>query len=73
MPLCRASVSKSSGLLDVLGFPVGLFCPFSFWVPLLKPNSRENGTLIFLRGYWETHCCYNSSIRATLTVVGLRV
>ena len=23
------------------------FYPFSFWVPLLKPNSRKKGTLIF--------------------------
>ena len=22
------------------------FCPFSFWVPLLKPKSRKKGTLI---------------------------
>ena len=29
-----------------LGAPVVPFYPFSFWVPLLKPNSREKGTLI---------------------------
>ena len=26
--------------------PVLPFYPFSFWVPLLKPNSRKKGTLI---------------------------
>ena len=30
-----------------LGSPVVPFCLFSFWVPLLKPNSRKKGTLIF--------------------------
>ena len=29
-----------------LGAPVVPFYPFSFWVPLLKPNSRTKGTLI---------------------------
>ena len=29
-----------------LGSPVVPFCPFSFWVCLLKPNSRKKGTLI---------------------------
>ena len=29
-----------------LGAPVVPFYPFSFWVPLLKPNSRKKGTLI---------------------------
>ena len=29
-----------------LGAPVIPFYPFSFWVPLLKPNSRKKGTLI---------------------------
>ena len=29
-----------------LGSPVEPFYPFSFWVPLLKPNSRKKGTLI---------------------------
>ena len=29
-----------------LGSPVVPFYPFSFWVPLLKPNSRKKGTLI---------------------------
>ena len=28
------------------GSPVVPFYPFSFWVPLLKPNSRKKGTLI---------------------------
>ena len=32
---------------DYLGPPVVPFCPFSFWAPLLKPNSRKKGTLIF--------------------------
>ena len=27
------------------GAPVVPFYPFSFWVPLLKPNSRKKGTL----------------------------
>ena len=27
-------------------FPSVPFYPFSFWVPLLKPNSRKKGTLI---------------------------
>ena len=31
---------------DFLGAPVVPFYPFSFWVPLLKPNSRKKGTLI---------------------------
>ena len=35
-----------SSTQDGLGAPVVPFCPFSFWVPLLKPNSREKGTLI---------------------------
>ena len=29
-----------------LGSRVVPFCPFSFLVPLLKPNSRKKGTLI---------------------------
>ena len=29
-----------------LGSPVVPFYPFSFWVPLLKPNSRKKGALI---------------------------
>ena len=29
----------------ILGSPVVPFYPFSFWVPLLKPNSRKKGTL----------------------------
>ena len=29
-----------------LGAPVVPFYPFSFWVPLLKRNSRKKGTLI---------------------------
>ena len=29
-----------------LGSPVVPFYPFSFWAPLLKPNSRNKGTLI---------------------------
>ena len=28
------------------GSPVVPFYPFSFWVPLLKPNSSKKGTLI---------------------------
>ena len=32
--------------LVFLGSPVVPFYPFSFWVPLLKPNSRKKGTLI---------------------------
>ena len=34
------------GLAGKLGSPVGPFCPFSFWVPFLKPNSSKKGTLI---------------------------
>ena len=36
------------GILEVfvLGAPVVPFYPFSFWVPLLKPNSRKKGSLI---------------------------
>ena len=34
------------GVLEGLGAPVVPFYPFSFWVPLLKPNSRKKGTLI---------------------------
>ena len=30
----------------ILGAPVVPFYPFSFWGPLLKPNSRKKGTLI---------------------------
>ena len=45
----------------VLGCRVGPFCPFSFWVPLIKPNSRKRGTLISKRppgnqayeGFWS--------------------
>ena len=39
----------SHSLLQVhpeLGSPVVPFYPFSFWVPLLKPNSRKKDTLI---------------------------
>ena len=32
--------------LRKLGSPVVPFYPFSFWVPLLKPNSRKKGTRI---------------------------
>ena len=35
----------TSGLL-LLGSPVVPFYPVSFWVPLLKPNSRKKGALI---------------------------
>ena len=38
-PLCILKIST-------LGSPVVPFYPFSFWVPLLKPNSRKKGTLI---------------------------
>ena len=31
--------------LPNLGSPVVPFGPFSFWAPLLKPNSRKKGTL----------------------------
>ena len=33
-------------VFQMLGSPVVPFYPFSFWVPLLKPNSRKKGTLI---------------------------
>ena len=37
-------------VLGAPGFPYGApvvpFYPFSFWLPLLKPNSRKKGTLI---------------------------
>ena len=36
----------SNSRLLLLGSPVVPFYPFSFWVPLLKPNSRNKGTLI---------------------------
>ena len=45
--------------LKRLGSPVVPFYPFSFWVPLLKPNSRKKGTLIIkgllgnLGGLWK--------------------
>ena len=29
----------------LLGAPVVPFYPFSFWVPLLKPDSRKKGSL----------------------------
>ena len=32
-----------------VGSPVVPFCPFSFWVPLFTPSSRNKGTLI-IRG-----------------------
>ena len=50
--LIPATISKAlfffflGGGGGYLGFPVLSFCPFSFWVPLLKPNSREKGTPI---------------------------
>ena len=34
------------GFIKFLGSPVVPFYPFSFWVPLLKPNSRKKGTRI---------------------------
>ena len=38
---------RLSGLFEVLlGSPVVPFCPFSFWVPLLKPKKGKKGTLI---------------------------
>ena len=37
--------SSPPGLLS-LGSPVVPFYPFSFWAPLLKPNSRKKATLI---------------------------
>ena len=30
-----------------LGAPVVPFYPFSFWVPLVNPNSRKKGTLYY--------------------------
>ena len=36
----------STYICALLGSPVVPFYPFSFWVPLLKPNSRKKGTLI---------------------------
>ena len=43
-----------------LGAPVVPFYPFSFWVPLLKPNSRKKGTLIIkgLLGNLVLHALY---------------
>ena len=41
---CLSSEGSSFGL--PLGAPVVPFYPFSFWLPLLKPNSRRKGTLI---------------------------
>ena len=32
--------------IGILGSPVVSFCPFSLWVPLLKPNSRSKGILL---------------------------
>ena len=41
------SVTLSPRPLGIcLGAPAVPFYPFSFWVPLLKPNSRKKGTLI---------------------------
>ena len=37
---------KALGKSEFLGSPVVPFYPFSFWVPLLKPNSRKKGALI---------------------------
>ena len=46
----RGSTASGLGLSFVLvlrlGSPAVPFYPFSFWVPLLKPNSRKKGTLI---------------------------
>ena len=47
--VCKGSsnlASKGSFQGSKLGSPVVPFYPFSFWVPLLKPNSRKKGTLI---------------------------
>ena len=37
--------SDTHSKFGMLGSPVVPFYPFSFWVPLLKPNSRKQGTL----------------------------
>ena len=42
--------------MDLLGYETKIVvpsCPFSFWVPLLKPNRRKKCTLI-VRGYSGT-------------------
>ena len=41
---------RRSSRTVLLGSPVVPFCPFSFWVPLLKPSSRKKGTLIIKKG-----------------------
>ena len=38
--------NRTAVVLQKLGSPVVPFCPFSFWVPLLKPISRKKCTLI---------------------------
>ena len=64
-----------------LGFPVGPFCPFSFSVPLLKPNSRKKGTLIskgllgnqeILAGSWMALLSNNQHYVGTLRLYILR-
>ena len=42
----RKPFAQSLARREPLGSPVVPFYPFSFWVPLLKPNSRKKGTLI---------------------------
>ena len=44
-------------VFQMLGSPVVPFYPFSFWVPLLKPNSRKKGTLI-IKGLLGNLGCY---------------
>ena len=41
-----ASMPRTVGCILCLGSPVVPFYPISFWVRLLKPNSRKKGTLI---------------------------
>ena len=42
----RSLIAQKLRDRELLGAPVVPFYPFSFWVPVLKPNSRKKGTLI---------------------------
>ena len=44
--VANAEPGDPTPTITYLGSPVVPFYPFSFWVPLLKPNSRKKGTLI---------------------------
>ena len=46
----REGVAKSFRPTKKLGSPVVPFYPFSFWVPISKPNREKKGTLITVDG-----------------------